>query len=188
VKTPVGSRRLRKSVVAVGVTISVWLALGLPASARWAYGNGPTDLDVITNGGENRVCFNRIKGRAGAHGFGDPETFNAPPGPYGTRTVQVFASDESLDGSEAEPGGLRRIDGVLVPPAASQTTGQLQELDPYESFEDFGGDTFSVYAAASFNIVPASGSVDVGDYIAVKIQGRSAYLTTLAADCEPSSK
>lgn len=158
----------------------------VPASALWAYGDGFTGLDVVGNAppdqfGDPQVCVNRVKGRVG-----DDTTL--PPGPWGTRTVQLFVSNEPLAGSTVEAGGLRRPDGMLIPPLTSQTTARLTELSPHETYKDFQSQIHTVYAAAAFNIVPPAGSIRSGNDVAVKILGRSAYVTRIAADCAVTPK
>ncbi|MDQ6696663.1 MAG: hypothetical protein M3Z46_04305 [Actinomycetota bacterium] len=172
--------------VGIAVTVALWATMALPASARWAYGNGFSGLDVVTNGPpdsaqEPTVCANRIKGRVAG-------TYPAPPGPWSAETVDVFATKEDLTGSTAEAGGLRTYYGVLVPPTLSQTTARPTELSPHESYEDFSGNTYPVYAAAPFNFAPSSTAVHPGDNIAVKIRGYSAYFTTRAASCPAGTK
>ena len=173
-------------VVAVIAALALFVQLSPPASARWAYGDGPSDVDITfeASSTSNEVCGNHIWGRVGISDVGDPATFVAPPGPYGTRTVQLYASDVSLLGATVEAGGLRRTDGVLVPPLLVQTTGELQPLNPFETY-DGGGGTNIVYAAAPFNFVPAEGAVPAGTYLAVKMASRSAFAQARAIDCAP---
>jgi hypothetical protein len=124
---------------------------------------------------------NRVKGRVG-------DDITLPPGPWTTRTVQLFVSDQPLAGSTVEAGGLRRPDGVLVAPLTSQTTAKLTELSPHETYQDFQGNTHTVYAAAPFNIVPPADSIRPGNDVGIKITGRTAFVTRTAADCQPTSK
>jgi len=179
--------RTKRSIFVLAVigTLAVCTQLASPASARWAYGDGPSDIDIHVDGAptSNDVCANHISGRVGASDIGDPATFVAPPGPYGTRTVQLYVSDQLLTGAQVEAGGLRRTDGVLVPPSLVQITGQLQSLNPFETYD--GGGTNIVYASAAFSFVPPDGSIPVGSYLAVKSTSAPAFAQARAIACDP---
>ncbi|MDQ6697443.1 MAG: hypothetical protein M3Z46_08305 [Actinomycetota bacterium] len=183
---------------AVGVAVAVTLSLGsaLPAWGRWAYGNGPSDLNVQFQGNPDQssggpVCANRLKGQAGASGYGDPATFHAPPGPYGKRNVIVYVSStKDLSQAQAtDDGNLTFFDGTVVRPLTYQITNDLEALSPYETYEGGGQNVFTVYAARGyFNIVPPANSIHAGDSVVLRVQDHSAFVWARAVDCAVTSK
>jgi len=179
--------RTKRSIFVLAVigALAALTQVASPASARWAYGDGPSDVDIHVDGAptSNDACANHISGRVGASDIGDPATFVAPPGPYGTRTLHLYVSDQLLTGAQVEAGGLRRTDGVLITPLLVQTTGQLQTLGPFETYD--GGGTNIVYASAAFSFVPPAGAIPVGSYLAVKSTSNHAFAQARAIACDP---
>jgi len=182
---------VKRAVFAVLVLLAVGLGtdLATPASARWAYGDGSTNINVTNATGdapEEQLCDNGpIVGFAGATGAGDPATFVVPPGPYGTRTVEVYVSDQSFLGSHGISGGIERSDGVPLKPLMTQTTAELTAINPLEGFPDLNGDPWTAYAKAPFSFTPPPGALHPGQYVAVHNAGAYAMSRFRVIACDP---
>lgn len=174
-----------KIIGGIGVSIGMLLAFAPAASARWILGNGPSNIDVTIDGPANTttVCANRIRGRAGLSSSpieGVP--FVAPPGPYGTKVVEVFVSPtEDFAGATSEVGGIRLYtSGTLLTPVATQTTAELTAITPPESYDD---PAYFSYAGGAFDIVPPANSIKPGDHIAIRIAGPTTFAQVAAIAC-----
>jgi hypothetical protein len=150
------------------------------ASAKWIFGNGATDLEVLAPNETTfpgQVCDTRIQGRAGSE--------TPPPGPYSPFTLRLYTGPAgSLDGSTVLSNDhLLTPDGTDVAPLTSITTHPPLQLNPVETYTDFSGNTLTVYAAAPYDIVLPPGTIPAGNEIAVKQAGYSAIVTLAAIDC-----
>jgi hypothetical protein len=150
------------------------------ASAKWIFGNGATDLEVVVPNETTfpgQACDTRIQGRAGSE--------TPPPGPYPPFTVELYTGPAgSLDGSTVLSNDhLLTPDGTDVAPLTSVMTQAPLELNPVETYTDFGGNTLTVYAAAPYDIVLPAGTIPAGNQIAVKQAGYDAFVTLAAIDC-----
>jgi hypothetical protein len=181
----------RKVLTAMCVTLAATV-LAPQASARWAVGNGITDLEIAdptppAQPGE--VCTGHIEGRAGLSTQTEPtSTTPPPPGPYPPLTVQLFTGPD-LVGAQGEPGGLRLLDpndpngtGALIPPIATVTTAPLTALSPPEAYDANGVATWE-YAAAAFSFTLASGTIQPGDDVALREGNRTAVVILSAVAC-----
>ena len=175
-----------KRIILVVLSMSVAGAMVAvpPAQARWAYGTGPTGLDVDGYGTSGSlVCTDRVIGRTGLSSEDpDPGSFVPPPGPYGTQEIEVFVSDVSFLDAHGEAGGIRMADGALLPAVASDLSEELQLLDPIETYQFTG--IGLVYAAGGFSVTIPSGAADVGDHVAVRKAGNSLFTSFRAIDCD----
>jgi hypothetical protein len=179
--------------VAFALVVGAFLVSVAPAQAgKWSYGNGPTDLWTVhpPGAGAFDVCTTRVHGRVGLSGFGDPAgpPPAAPPPPYATIKVNVYAgAPGSLNGASPVTGGLRLLNGTVLPPVASTTTAAPTALNPQEQY---GPDVW-VYAAAPFAVSIPSGAIPAGDDIIIQKDnyggGLTAYETADAVDCDQSS-
>lgn len=179
------------AALAVGaLLVAVIVGPSGTASARWAYGNGPSDLDLIdANPAVDglQFCTGEIGGRAGLSLLGAPGTNPTPPGPYGTRTVSVFVANTTFDGAQYDPGGIKLATGEVIAPTLTQVTPELQQLDPQELLQSDTdpGQVFSVYAAAPFTIKPAPGVIVAGQFVALRLVGvQDAFVAGNAVTCE----
>ena len=186
---------MRKPAAAVFVmaALAAGLVLGSgahPASARWAYGFGASDLDVHEDGGPftDQFCANHITGRVGASSQADPNTFVPPAGPYGTRTVELYVADVPLQGAAVVTGGLLPFGQAdVVPPLMTVTTDALTALSPVEVATGVGtGDLWVIYASAPLDLVPSIGTIEPGDWVAVRVVGRTAISAGRAIACNPA--
>jgi len=185
--------RTKITIAALAVSallVAVVIGPSGTASARWAYGNGPSDLDLIdANPAVDglQFCTGQIGGRAGLSLLGAPGTTPSPPGPYGTRTISVFVSNTTFDGAQYDPGGIKLATGDVLAPQITQDTPELQLLDPQELLQSDTdpGQVFSVYAAAPFTIKPASGVILAGQFVALRLVGvQDAFVAGQAVTCE----
>ena len=182
---------MKRIVVALAMLVALLVLVdgAQPAGARWAYGAGPSGIDLTTVAGSDgsSVCVDRVTGRVGLHATGDPGdigSFVAPPGPYGTASVRVYVADVAFGIVSEVPGGLRRLsDGVVVPLLTSQTSPPLQLLTPPETYP-LGTDI--VYAAAPFDIALPNGSAEVGDFLAIMKPGASTPAKVRIVACSVS--
>lgn len=171
-------------VAALGLSVCA----ATPASARWAYGNGVVNINVTNASGpeEDLLCENgHVLGFAGESGTGDPATFVAPPGPYGTRKVELYVSAVDFTGAQGRSVGIELASGVVLQPLMTQTTAQLAAISPFESFLEFGGTPHTVYAKAPFDFEPPAGSLTPGQYVAVRIEGTYAISKFRVIACDP---
>jgi hypothetical protein len=160
--------------------MAAMLVVPSTASAKWIFGNGATDLEVLAPNATTfpgQVCDTRIQGRAGSE--------LAPPGPYSPFTVRLYTGPAgSLDGSTVlSNDDLLTPDGTDVAPLTSVTTRAPLQLNPVETYTDFGGNTLTVYAAAPYDIVLPAGTIPAGNEIVVKQAGYDAIVTLAAIDC-----
>ena len=96
-------------IVGLVAALGLSVCAATPASARWAYGDGPINVNVTNALGaqEDQLCENgHVIGFAGESGPGDPATFVAPPGPYGVRTVEVYVSEIDFTGAHGTATGI----------------------------------------------------------------------------------
>jgi len=172
---------MKRTMFACLTAAAVLLALPGPASAKWVFGNGFSDVDVLLPNDANfgQACDTRIQGRAGSE---------SASGPYSPITVRIYTGPAgSLDGSTVKHGGatddhLLTPDGTDVAPLASVTTPALQVLNPSEPYPSDHSDTV-VFAAAPFDVKLAAGAISAGSQIAVKKAGYDAFVTLAAVDC-----
>ena len=171
---------MKRAIVGCTAAIAAMLVTPSIASAKWIFGNGATDLEVLAPNETTfpgQVCDTRIQGRAGSE--------TPPPGPYSPFTVRLYTGPAgSLDGSTVLSNDhLLTPDGTDVAPLTSVTTPAPLQLNPVETYTDFSGNTLTVYAAAPYDIVLSAGTIPAGNEIAVKKAGYSAFVTLAAIDC-----
>ena len=171
---------MKRAIFWCTAVIAAMLVTPSIASAKWIFGNGATDLEVLVPNETTfpgQACDTRIQGRAGSE--------TPPPGPYSPFTVRLYTGPAgSLDGSTVLSNDhLLTPDGTDVAPLTSVTTPAPLQLNPVETYTDFSGNTLTVYAAAPYDIVLPAGTIPAGNQIAVKKAGYSAFVTLAAIDC-----
>lgn len=178
----------RKVLTALGVVLVALFIVVPAASARWAIGNGPTDLELnelAPPALPGQVCTTHIDGRAGLSTTTDPAVTPPPPPPDQGLKVELFTGPPgSLAGAHGVPGGLELADGTTtVSPIASVTTAPPAKLNPAEEYMDFTGVSFWEYAAAPFSFNLAADQVTPGNDVALRQGGYSAIITAKATAC-----
>jgi hypothetical protein len=171
---------MRRAIFWCVAAMAAMLVAPSIASAKWIYGNGATDLEVLAPNEATfpgQVCDTRIQGRAGSE--------IPPPASYSPFTVRLYTGPAgSLDGSTVlSNDDLLTPDGTEVAPLTSVTTRTPLQLNPVETYTDFSGNTLTVYAAAPYDIVLPPGTIPPGNEIVVKQAGYGAIVTLAAIDC-----
>jgi len=168
----------------------VAMVIASSGSAKWAIGNGSTDLEVTGPNPAlpNQVCTTHIQGRAGLSTGSDPATTTPPAPPYSTMVVELFTGPGgSLDGYSGGPTGqLVGPDPPNTPPVSAVafvTTAAPTALNPPENYTDFSGNNFWEYAAASFSFDLPAGTIAPGNEVALRLGSHAAIVTLSAITC-----
>ncbi len=175
----------RNVLLVVGASVALLALPAATASAKWIFGNGPTDLELTTPS-PGHVCTDRIQGRAGLNTSVDPSTTPPPPPPYPPVTVRVFhGPPASLDGATVEGTGLRTAEGDLLTADVTKVTAAPLPIKPADEYTTPSGDTLWEYAAAPLNVTVPAGAIPAGDEVAIVRSPRSAFITATAVTCAP---
>ena len=174
----------------IGVAIAA-MVVASSGSAKWAIGNGTTDLDINAPNPAlpGQVCTTHIEGRAGLSTGSDPAVTPPPPGPYSPLRIELFTAPAGgLDGYAG--GATDQLDPPdpslpTITSIASIKTSAPTALNPPEFYTGNGNEDIWEYAAAPFSFDVPAGVIADGNSVALRVGSKEAILILSATTCSP---